>query len=135
MNRCIGINKKGKKCRYKIKNKDKYFCCEEHKPINREILESGCFMCCEKVEIKDLWILKCNHAFHYECLNDWFSNNSDENSKHECPICRKEYIQNQLKKKRKLILIKFMAILHQFLNYYQIKIYLKNNYTIIINVY
>lgn len=105
MNRCIGINKKGKKCRYKIKDKDKYFCCEEHKPINKEILESGCFMCCEKVEIKDLWILKCNHAFHYECLNDWFSNNSEDiesDKKLECPICRKEYVQNQLKKKKEI---------------------------------
>ena len=103
MNRCIGINKKGKKCRYKIKDKNKYFCCEEHKPINKDILESGCFMCCEKVEIKDLWILKCNHAFHYDCLNDWFLKNKDDwNSKLECPICRKEYVQNQLKKKNEI---------------------------------
>ena len=46
--------------------------------------------------------LTLKYEKNYECLNDWFSNNSDENSKLECPICRKEYIQNQLKKKKEI---------------------------------
>lgn len=99
MTRCIGINKKGKKCRYKIKEEGKHFCCDEHKPINKDILTEGCFMCCEKVDTKDLWILKCKHGFHYDCLNDWFLNLS-ENEPMECPICRYEYIQRKDKSKK-----------------------------------
>ena len=104
MTRCIGINEKGKKCRYKIKEEGKNFCCEEHKPINKDILTEGCFMCCEKVDPKDLWILKCKHAFHYDCLNDWFLNlnKKDPDDPLECPICRYEYIQRKDKNKKKI---------------------------------
>jgi hypothetical protein len=102
MNRCIGINKKGKKCRYKIKEPEKYFCCDEHKPINKEILENGCFMCCDKVKLDELWILKCNHAFHYDCLNNWFLELAKKNEALECPLCRKEFIQNMAKKIKKV---------------------------------
>ena len=93
MSRCIGINKHGKKCRRKIKsdNVHEYFCCNNHKPFNIDILIDDCIMCSEKFNIVDLKILKCNHAFHAPCLQEWFSKSIEINKIYECPICLKEY--------------------------------------------
>jgi hypothetical protein len=93
MTRCIGINKYGKKCRRKIKSDspNEYFCCNNHKPLNIDILTDDCIMCSEKFNIVDLKILKCNHAFHTQCLQEWFSKSKENNEIYECPICLKEY--------------------------------------------
>ena len=101
MPRCIGLNKNNKKCRRKIPDGD-FFCCESHQPLNNEILTEECFMCSEKVDTKLLWILKCNHAFHYECLAGWFDKLVNEEKPMECPICRREY-RKLLYKKEKTI--------------------------------
>jgi len=98
MSRCIGLNKKRKKCRRKIPE-GQYFCCESHKPINKEILTEECIMCMEKVEKKTLWVLKCGHAFHFPCLDEWFCKMKEEEDKMECPICMREY-KKELKKQR-----------------------------------
>lgn len=100
MSRCIGLNKNNKKCRRKIPDGE-FFCCESHQPLNKEILTEECFMCSEKVDTQLLWILKCNHAFHYECLDGWFNKMTQEDKPMECPICRREY-RKQLSKKEKI---------------------------------
>lgn len=97
MSRCIGINKYGKKCRRKLKSEspcelpNEYFCCNQHKPLNIDILTDDCIMCSEKFNMVDLKILKCNHAFHTQCLQEWFIKSKETNHIFECPICLKEY--------------------------------------------
>ena len=92
MNRCIGFNKKGKRCKTRINNINRLICCDEHKPLNDEILE-GCVMCCkEKLLSSEITTLNCGHCFHTQCLND-FLNVSDD--KYSCPYCRKEGIKNK----------------------------------------
>ena len=48
VNRCIAYTNKNKKCRCKIPS-NQLFCSEEHYPINKELVNEGCFMCCEKI--------------------------------------------------------------------------------------
>ena len=47
-----------------------------------------------------LWILKCNHAFHFQCLDSWFCKMKNECKSMECPICRREYDKRILKKEK-----------------------------------
>lgn len=80
MNRCIAINNQNKKCRAKTNN---LFCCEKHKPINKEIIDNGCFMCMEKIiKTNELILFKCNHAFHKICYMEWL-----RYSTYDTPIC------------------------------------------------
>ena len=102
--RCIGINKNKKRCRKKLNNKQKYYCCDSHKPLN--LNDEGvveCFCCCDDIEPSDLWHLKCGHAFHKACFSTWlnkFSENKD-NSKYvhenelQCPLCRQNIYNNK----------------------------------------
>ena len=54
---------------------------EEVKKINE-----ACTIClCEFEENDNLRIIKCNHAFHQECIDKWLLENS-----YKCPICRKD---------------------------------------------
>jgi len=101
MNRCIGLNKNGKRCKTRINNIDKLICCESHKPLNDEILE-GCVMCCkEHLRYTEISTLNCGHCFHKECLNDFLEISQD---KYSCPYCRKIGIKEKLKKQKKIIL-------------------------------
>ena len=100
MSRCIAYNKNNKKCRAKLEN-GKIFCCDKHYPINKEIINEGCFICSEKINnTNELIYLKCHHAFHKECYNEWLKYSTYETS--VCIICLKEAFKPQLiKKKRK----------------------------------
>jgi hypothetical protein len=81
-NRCIAINKNNKKCRAKIKNNE-LFCCESHYPINKELIEEGCFICNEKINnSNEIIYFICKHAFHKSCYIEWL-----EYSTYEKPIC------------------------------------------------
>jgi hypothetical protein len=80
-NRCVYI-KNNKQCRAKTKNND-LFCCKNHEPINKELVENGCFICMEKIEkSNELLYFKCHHAVHKPCYIDWL-----EFSTYEEPIC------------------------------------------------
>jgi hypothetical protein len=93
INRCNGYTKTGKKCRSKLPEKEKFYCCKNHEPLNMDIFSSGCFMCCENVEsTKELIYFKCKHIVHRKCYDDWtgYSNYSNP----ICMICRKEINNN-----------------------------------------
>jgi hypothetical protein len=82
MNRCIAYNKNNNKCRAKLEE-GKLFCCNAHYPKNIEIVEEGCFMCFEKIKNPtEIVYLKCHHAFHKECYNEWLAH-----STYETPVC------------------------------------------------
>ena len=47
--RCIAYTKNNKKCRVKLKE-NTFFCCKSHYPINEEIIDTGCFICSERIK-------------------------------------------------------------------------------------
>ena len=103
MNRCIGLNKYGKRCKTRIKDIDRLVCCEAHKPLNDEILEI-CVMCCkEHLRSSEISTLNCGHCFHKECLNDFLEISED---KYSCPYCRKNGIKNKEKQNKNKISFK-----------------------------
>ena len=85
MNRCKNYSwsHPHKYCRRKIFDPDKYFC-DNHKPINfEEVMQEGCSICGESdLKIDDLKVLQCNHIWHRDCINIWFTKN------YSCPLCR-----------------------------------------------
>jgi len=94
MNRCIAINSNNKKCRAKTNN---LFCCESHKPINKEIIENGCFMCMEMItKTNEIILFKCKHAFHKICYMEWLRYSTYDTP--ICIICRSEVMKNKQKK-------------------------------------
>jgi hypothetical protein len=49
-----------------------------------------CSICFDDFEENDdVSILKCNHLFHYKCINKWLMEN-----KTTCPICRKNFLES-----------------------------------------
>ena len=49
----------------------------------------SCAICLEDYKDNDnLGKLQCNHKFHYECINNWFSNSNI------CPLCNTDYQVN-----------------------------------------
>lgn len=97
MNRCIAINNNNKKCRAKTNN---LFCCESHKPINKEIIDSGCFMCMEIItKTNEIIYFRCKHAFHKICYMEWLRYSTYETP--ICIICR-SVVMNGYKKQKKL---------------------------------
>jgi len=112
INRCNGYTKTGKKCRSKLIEKGKFYCCKSHEPLNMDIFSTGCFMCCENVEnTKELIYFKCKHIVHRKCYDEWseYSNYSNP----ICMICRKEinnntpiFNYNDLKKNKNKVFIK-----------------------------
>jgi len=101
MNRCIGYNKYNKRCRTRIES-TRFFCCESHEPINKEILSEPCIMCSQNVTPDEITILKCNHAFHKKCLNEFFSYTQTESCL-LCPMCRHEINTPSEKKDKKIL--------------------------------
>jgi hypothetical protein len=102
VNRCMGITKDGKKCRTRLRKNQYLFCCENHKPLNSEILEDGCFCCMEKIiNHKDGIFFKCKHLVHKSCFLDWSKNNSTYETP-ICLICRNEVYNDNKKKKKTL---------------------------------
>ena len=61
-----------------------------------------------KINPKELWILKCKHAFHRPCLKEWLNFTMEEeqymNNDLECPLCRNIIFLNNPNKKNKKIL-------------------------------
>jgi hypothetical protein len=98
MNRCIGYTKTGKKCRAPLKGDRKYFCCESHKPYNKEIVEEeGCCICSENDFKKgELRMYRCGHAVHKECYQEWLKFSTYKEP--VCMVCR-EPIEKKLEKK------------------------------------
>jgi hypothetical protein len=111
-NRCIAITKNNKKCRAKVNNLKsnyKFFCCESHLPLNKEIIENGCFMCMEKIEnLSDIIYFECKHLFHKPCYLEWLTYSTYD--KPICLICRNDVIIN---KDENLILQKYKKIDNQ----------------------
>jgi hypothetical protein len=97
IDRCIAITNNNKKCRAKVnnfKNNCRFFCCESHLPINKEIIENGCFMCMEKIEeLSDMIYFKCKHLFHKPCYLEWLRYSTYENP--ICLICRTDVLINR----------------------------------------
>ena len=101
MNRCIAYNKNNNKCRAKTKN-NLLFCCNDHKPLNNDLINDGCFICSEKINnSNDIIYFKCKHAFHKPCYIEWLSYSTYEKS--ICMICRNEVLNDNIKKKNKKI--------------------------------
>ncbi len=86
-NRCSGIGKDGKKCRTRLRKNQYLFCCEAHKPHNKEIMEDGCFCCMEKlINHKDILYFRCRHLVHKKCYYEWME--ASQNEVAICMICR-----------------------------------------------
>ena len=50
---------------------------------NEKLFEEGCVICLERYKKNDkIIVLKCNHIFHDECIEEWFI------SRLSCPLCR-----------------------------------------------
>lgn len=45
-----------------------------------------CVICHEP--LNNFIITKCNHKYHYNCLNQWYSTELQKNNIPTCPICR-----------------------------------------------
>ena len=121
--RCIAYNKNNNRCRAKIENND-FFCCEAHKPINYDLINS-CFICLNKIEdIGELYYFRCKHIIHKECYNEWI--NYSNYDKHICMICRNEVFKipdkkNKIRKSGVLNRCDYNKMLHIFntFNYIQ----------------
>lgn len=69
------------KCYMLQKDIDKCVACD--KKIYMEHKEdTSCSVCLENIEETDIYITKCNHHFHSECINSW------KRIKNSCPNCR-----------------------------------------------
>ena len=98
MNRCLGFTKNNNNCRAKI-GPNKMFCCSNHEPINKELIDGCCFMCMEKViSPKDIIFFKCKHAFHKECYFEWITYSKEETP--ICLICRTPVLLNNTQKNK-----------------------------------
>lgn len=99
MNRCIAYNKNNKKCRAKLMNNN-FFCCEAHYPINKELLEEGCFICMEKItSVEQMYYFKCKHIMHKDCYDEWLKYSNYDHS--ICMLCRGQVLQNPPKKTKR----------------------------------
>ena len=97
MNRCIAFNKNDKRCRAKCGNK--LFCCDEHEPINKDLLTKGCFVCSEKIILtNELIYFRCKHCFHKSCFTDFLKYSTYNNP--ICLICRNEVFKKEIKEKK-----------------------------------
>ena len=50
-----------------------------------------CSICFDDINENDKKILNCNHVYHEECIEKWFSIN------HQCPLCRKSKFDKTMK--------------------------------------
>ena len=112
MNRCKGLGINKKVCR-KIIYHDIHFCCDAHKPINYDLVDYPCIICSNLFTYNDIKVLKCNHAFHKECLNDYYEsltcskNNFEESIELTCPLCKESLksINKKIHKRKNKIFI------------------------------
>ena len=102
MNRCSGYTKNNIKCRAKTKD-NKLFCCDNHEPLNKELINNCCFMCMEKVvKSNDIIFFQCKHAFHKSCYLEWLTFSKYEDK--ICIICRKNVLPSKItESKKKLV--------------------------------
>ena len=100
-NRCTGYLKCGKRCRTRLKEGQYLFCCDDHKPYNREILEDGCFCCTEKIiNHKDALFFRCKHLVHKCCYIDWMKRANNTYDEPICIICREVLYKKEMKEKK-----------------------------------
>jgi DNA-directed RNA polymerase beta' subunit len=76
--RCCGLTKKKSRCKRMVKGSTY---CYNHLSQNKYDHEKCC-ICMEEIGY-DKKMLKCDHTFHSNCVNEWFMYN------HTCPLCRK----------------------------------------------
>jgi len=97
INRCVAFNKNDKRCRAKLDG-TLLFCCKSHEPINNDIIEQCC-LCMEKIQKTcDIIFMKCKHAFHRPCYEEWLKFSTYKNP--ICIICRNEYYKKNISKNR-----------------------------------
>lgn len=100
MNRCQSFTINNRRCRTKVKD-NLLFCCKSHEPINKEIIEDGCFLCMEKIEnSNEILFMKCFHAFHKKCYMEWL--NFSTYDEPICIICRDVAFHKKHEKIRKI---------------------------------
>lgn len=100
--RCIAYNKRGKRCRTRLSENNKYFCCEKHIPPNYETIKESCYICSNELKIENMIILRCNHIHHIGCLSEWFQMTSESDNTFQCPLCRQDiFIDYSIKKNKK----------------------------------
>ena len=101
MNRCMAYTCNNTKCRAKLKE-GQLFCCQNHEPINREIIEEGCLICMEKkLYPNDIIYFKCKHAFHKECYIDWLQYSTYDTK--ICMICRNIVLKQQQRSSKPIL--------------------------------
>jgi hypothetical protein len=120
-NRCNAYTWNERKCRAKLPD-NKLFCCKKHEPINKEIIDEGCFICQEMIyNTNEIIVFNCNHAFHKPCYYEWLEYSTYE--KPICILCRNDNILNFVKalKIKKIIKSgyyeKFYSIQNILINY------------------
>jgi hypothetical protein len=97
-NRCNAYTNSERKCRAKLFGNN-LFCCKNHEPINKDIIEDGCFICHEIVNnTNDIIYFNCKHAFHKPCYYEWLEYSTYETP--ICLICRNDNILKFLKAKQ-----------------------------------
>jgi hypothetical protein len=85
--RCKGFLENGKRCKTKCKDY-KIFCCDKHTPLSFDYDNMFCSICNDEVYYHNIFILKCGHYFHKNCLKEWLTKYSYTFS---CPYCRQKY--------------------------------------------
>ena len=55
-------------------------------PIYTTYKDSTCSICCDNIDNNGVYITKCNHTFHLDCILSWYYKNTS------CPMCRTEDI-------------------------------------------
>lgn len=51
---------------------------------------NACSICIDDIDEKNGSMLKCNHLFHEECIDDWHKSEMDTTGHRTCPLCRTE---------------------------------------------
>lgn len=71
--------------------------CVEKQELLQRINEHGgssasaCSICCEDYESGDaMRLLPCKHAYHIECIDQWFYKATDYSRPPSCPLCNAE---------------------------------------------
>lgn len=84
---CRATLKNGQPCRYQSKKQG--FCLVHYKPSNGTVTYTAltafndtCPVCLEDFGTCKTKVLKCHHAFHPHCVNQWLA------KKPECPMCK-----------------------------------------------
>lgn len=67
-------------------NQQIYDTLPSHDTLSNSSSDLECVICHEP--LNNFIITKCNHKYHYNCLNQWYSTELQKNNIPTCPICR-----------------------------------------------